>query len=82
MKYKRDYEIKNFSVLDKLVRSSICSQHRVFPGMKTDQAVKEGSTVLLQEEVILLSWCCRRLSLIERNLNNWILSTNSFCIKK
>ena len=49
--------------------------------MKTDQAVREGSTVLLREEAIILNWCYRRLSLIERNLNNWILSTNNSCIK-
>ena len=68
-------------MLDKLVRFSICSQYRVFRRMKTDQAVREGSTVLLREEVIILNWCYRRLSLIERNLNNWILSTNNSCIK-
>ena len=30
-KYKWDYGIKKISVLDKLVRLCICSQHRVFP---------------------------------------------------
>ena len=30
-KYKWDYGIRNFSLLDKLVRFCICSQHRVFP---------------------------------------------------
>ena len=29
-KYKRDYGIRNFRVLDKLMRLCICSQHRVF----------------------------------------------------
>ena len=30
-KYKWDYGIRNFSMLDKFARLCICSQHRVFP---------------------------------------------------
>ena len=29
--YKLTYEVGNFSLLDKLVKLCICSQHRVFP---------------------------------------------------
>ena len=61
-KYKWDYGIRNFSVLDKLVRLCICSQLRVFPRAdeNTDeniQAVSEACTVLLRGEVIIFSWC-------------------------
>ena len=33
-----------------------------------------------REEVIVFSWCCRGLSLIERKLKKWILSMKSSCI--
>ena len=87
-KYKWDYWIRNFSMLDKLARLCICSQQRistslmVFP--RTDEnilVVREARTVL-REEVIIFSWSSRGLSLIERNLKKWILSTKSSCIKR
>ena len=55
----------------------------VFPGTdKNIQAVREACAVLLREEIIIFSWCSRGLSLIERNLKKWILSTKSSCIKR
>ena len=76
-------------MLDKLVRFCISSQDRVssflmvFPCRdKNTQAVKEARIVLLREEVIILSWFSRGLSLLERNLKKCIFSTKSSCIKR
>ena len=61
MKYKWDYGIRNFSVLDKLVRFCICSQDKVFSSTDEKiQAAREACTVLLRE-VIIFSWCSRGL---------------------
>ena len=46
------------------------------------QAVRESYTVLLQEEVIIFSWCSRGLSLIERNLKKWILLMTKCVLQK
>ena len=89
-KYRRNYEIRNFSVVGKLARLCICSQQGISPslivfpgtdeniqGIENIQAVRVACTVL-REEVITFS--CG-LSLIERNLKKWVLSTKSSCIK-
>ena len=76
-KYKWDYGIKKISVLDKLVRLCICSQHRVFPlSCWYFPVVREAYTVL-RVEVKIFSWCSHGLPLIERNLKKWILSMKS-----
>ena len=88
-KYKWDYKIKIFSVLDKFVWLCICSQYGVLPLpwccfpvlMKAFRQSGMLCTVL-REEVIIFRWCCRGLSLIERNLKKWILSTKSSCKKR
>ena len=49
----------------------------VFPCTNENiQPVKEACTVLLREEVIIFSWCCNGLSLIQRNLKKCILFTD------
>ena len=76
-KYKWGYRIRDFSVLDKLVRLCICSQHRVFPlSCWYFPVVREAYTVL-RVEVKIFSWCSHGLPLIERNLKKWILSMKS-----
>ena len=51
----------------------------VFPCTNENiQPVKEACTVLLREEVIIFSWYCRGLSLIQRNLKKCILFTDVF----
>ena len=51
----------------------------VFPCTNENiQPVKEACTVLLREEVIIFSWCCNGLSLIQRNLKKCILFTDVF----
>ena len=88
-KYKRDYWIRNFNMLDKLVRHCICSQHCVFPlprwyfpvrKERSRQSEKIVGTVL-RVEVIIFSWCSCGLSLTGRNLKKWILMTKSSCIR-
>ena len=92
-KYRRNYEIRNFSVVGKLARLCICSQQGISPslivfpctdeniqGIENIQAVRVACTVL-REEVINFSWCSCGLSLIERNLKKWVLPTKSSCIK-
>ena len=47
--------MKNFSMLDKLVRLCICSQHRLFPRRDRNiQAIRKACTAL-QTEVIFLA---------------------------
>ena len=76
-KYNWGYRIRDFSVLDKLVRLCICSQHRVFPlSCWYFPVVREAYTVL-RVEVKIFSWCSHGLPLIERNLKKWILSMKS-----
>ena len=85
-KYNSDYGIRKFSVLDKLVRFCICSQHGVFPlswwyfPLRVEK-FREFCTVL-RVELKSFNWCSRGLSHIERNLRKWILSTKSSCITR
>ena len=79
--------IRDFSVLDKLVRLCISSQHPVFPlpwwyfPVRMER-FKVAACTVLRVEVIIFSCYSRGLSLIERNLKKWILSTKSSCIRR
>ena len=83
---KWGYGIKNFSALDKMVSFCICSQHRVLPlpwwwFLVRMERLREAFTVL-RVELMIFSWCSRGFSPIDWNLKKWILSTNSFCIRR
>ena len=86
-KHNWDYGIRYSSVIDKLVRHWICSQHRVFslswwyfPIQLERFTEPEKLCTAQRVEGIIFSWCSRGLSLIEKTLIKWISPTKSFCI--
>ena len=61
---------------------SIYPSLMVFPLMDGKIEIVREVCAALRVEMIIVSWCSRGLSLIERNLKNWILLTKKSCIRR